>query len=84
MLSDGMIVGMSEEILVRQGPLELSARKLEDTAQPLQAPVRGQMSRVIRENAACRTQYRLTKHGQPLWALESSRASFEFEYPEMH
>ena len=72
------------EILVRQGPLELSARKLEDTAQPLQAPVRGQMSRVIRENAACRAQYRLTKHGQPLWALESSRASFEFEYPGMH
>ena len=72
------------EILVRQGPLELSARKLEDTAQPLQAPVRGQMSRVIRENAACRAQYRLTKHGRPLWALESSRASFEFEYPEMH
>lgn len=69
-----------ERILIRQGNLELEVRLLEKNAQPLQAPIHGAMSRVIRENVNCRAFYRFRKNGQTVFAVETKRASFEYEY----
>ena len=69
------------EIVLRQGEWTLTARLLEQGGRPLRAPVGGAMARTIHEHAACRAFYRLDRGGRPLFAFESPRASFEFEYP---
>lgn len=67
-------------VRVIQGNLELEARLLETSGHPLRAPVRGDMARLIRESAACRAFYRLRKNGRTLFAFETDKASFEFEF----
>lgn len=67
-------------VRVIQGNLELDARLLEASERPLKAPVRGNMVRTIHESASCRASYRFCKEGRPLFAFETDRASFEFEY----
>lgn len=66
---------------VVQGGLELEARLLQASGQPLQAPTKGAMVRTIHESAACRAFYRFAKGKQTLFAFETDRASFEYEYP---
>lgn len=39
------------------------------------------MTRLIRENPACRCFYRFQKDGKDLFAFETDRGSFEYEYP---
>ncbi len=68
-------------IVVRQGPLHLTAIRLEEKAHVLRAPKRGQMSRLIRENVACPAYYRLTRGTEVLLELTAEAAAFEFEYP---
>lgn len=70
-----------EEIVVRQGKTVFTVTPAEFRAHPLQAPVQGNMSRIIRESAACRATYRFEKNGCVLFAKESERASLEYEYP---
>lgn len=70
-----------KEIVVRQGKTVLTVRPVEPAAHPLQAPVQGAMCRTIRESAACRVAYRFEANGDPLFSLESDRASLEYEYP---
>lgn len=67
-------------VRVIQGNLELEVRLLERSGHPLRAPVRGNMVRLIRESAACRAFYRLRKNGRTLFAFETDKASFEFEF----
>ena len=67
-------------LLIRQGDMELEARLLETQAYPLQAPVDGNMKRVIRENVRCRAFYRFRIKGQIKFCFETKRASFEYEY----
>ena len=74
-LSDGQIV-------VRQGGTVLSAALLEKRAHSLKAPACGAMSRNIRENVACRAAYRFSIGNRKILDLESSRAAFEYEYPD--
>ena len=69
-------------ITVRQGSMALTARLLEKAAHPLLAPAHGAMTRIIREGAACRAQYRFVRNGQVLFDCETARASFEYEYPQ--
>lgn len=68
-------------IRIAQGNLELEARLLEKTARPLKAPAKGDMIRTIHESAACRAFYRFRIDGRSLFAFETGRASFEYEYP---
>lgn len=75
-----VLVKEQGRILVRQGQMELEARLLEKNAFSLQAPINGEMSRTIRENARCKAFYRLRKNGQTIFALKTDQASFEFEY----
>lgn len=63
-----------------QGKLELEARLLEKTKQPLKAPDGGNMIRTIHESATCRAYYRFRIKGQTVFAFETESASFEYEY----
>ena len=67
-------------VRVIQGSLELDARLLETSDRPLRAPEKGDMVRTIHESASCRAFYRFRKRGRNLFAFETDRASFEFEY----
>ncbi len=67
-------------VRVTQGSLELEAWLLEASEQPLKAPSKGNMVRTIRESLSCRAFYRFRKKGCTLFAFETDRASFEFEY----
>lgn len=73
-------------IRVVQGSLELEARRLkeddmQEDGRPLQAPVMGDMVRMIHENAACKVFYRFRRGKQTLFAFKTNGASFEYEYP---
>lgn len=67
-------------VRVIQGNLELDVRLLESSKQPLKAPAKGNMVRTIHESASCRAFYRFCKEGCTLFAFETDRASFEFEW----
>lgn len=67
-------------VRIIQGDLELEARLLEASVRPLRAPTRGDMARTIHESASCLAFYRFCKKGRTLFAFETDRASFEFEY----
>ena len=67
-------------VRIKQGNLELEARLLEASGRPLKAPAKGDMIRTIHESASCRAFYRFRKKGCTLFAFETDRASFEFEY----
>lgn len=69
------------ELMVEQGGLQLEAKLLEPPSCGLLAPEHGEMTRIIRENAACRARYRFYKDGKALLDFETGGASFEFEYP---
>lgn len=68
------------ELVIRQGDMTLTAALLERTVSLLRAPENGAMTRLIRENAACRARYELVKGDQTLLAVESDNAAFEYEY----
>lgn len=65
---------------VIQGSLELDVRLLETSGHPLKAPLKGDMVRTIHESASCRAIYRFCKKGCTMFAFETDKASFEFEY----
>lgn len=67
-------------VRVVQGSLELEVRLLEASERPLQAPEMGNMVRTIHESASCRAFYQFRKGGRTLFAFETDRASFEYEY----
>ena len=69
------------ELIVKQGKTVLTARLIEKRAMDLAAPVKGDMSRTIRESASCRAAYRFEKKGETLLDFTTDRASFEYEYP---
>ena len=67
-------------VRVIQGSMELDVRLLEASEHPLKAPVKGNMVRTIHESTSCRAFYQFRKNGYTLFAFETDRASFEFEY----
>ena len=71
------------EIIIRQGRLALTAALLEKNAYFLKAPASGAMTRSIRENVSCRAKYRFSVEGRTVFAFETEKAAFEFEYPSM-
>lgn len=68
------------KIVIRQGDLEFTARLIEKKDAPLYAPVDGCMKRRIGESLACRAFYHLKEYGETIFAFETPRASFEYEY----
>ena len=67
-------------VQIVQGDMELEAWLLERTDRPLKAPAMGDMVRTIHESAACRVFYRFRKGKRTLFAFETDRASFEYEW----
>ena len=67
-------------LLIRQGNMELEARLMEQNPHPLQAPVNGAMKRTIHENITCKAFYRFRMSGVTIFAFETDKASFEYEY----
>lgn len=75
------VVKMQNKMIqIKQGSLELDIRLLEASGCPLKAPLKGDMVRTIHESVSCRAFYRFRKGEHTLFAFETSRASFEFEY----
>ncbi len=70
----------NKTVRVKQGNLELEVRLLKESERPLKAPSKGNMVRTIHESASGRAFYRFRKKGCTLFAFETGRASFEFEY----
>lgn len=70
----------NKAVRVIQGNMELDARLLEASGRPLKAPAKGDMVRTIHESASCRAFYRFRIGGRTLFAFETDRASFEYEY----
>lgn len=68
------------EIIVRQGRLCLTVKRLGSPGHPLQAPVGGAMTRTIHEHPACKVYYRFTDDDVTLLELEAPNAAFEYEY----
>ncbi len=68
-------------VRVIQGNLKLDVQLLEASKCLLKAPEKGDMVRAIHESASCRAYYRFCKKDCTLFAFETDRASFEFEYP---
>ncbi len=69
------------ELIIRQDDLILSVKLFPRKGALLQAPQNGEMSRTIRETLLGRAYYCLRKGKQTLFSFETSRASFEYEYP---
>lgn len=67
----------AQEVVVRQGKLQLQARLLESHPHPLQAPVGGGMTRVIHESPACKVRYRFWSNGRLIFDRVGNSAGFE-------
>lgn len=67
-------------VSVRQGGCTLTARLEKEGGQVLRAPVSGAMTRLIKENIACRARYIFTENERVLFDFTSNTASFEYEY----
>lgn len=67
-------------VQVIQGDLELDIQMLKTSECPLKAPTEGNMVRTIHESAACHVFYQFCKKNCTLFAIETDRASLEFEY----
>ena len=68
-------------VTIRQGNILLSAELLEKQEQHLRAPIKGDMTRAIRENVVCRARYQFEKDGDTVFDFISDEAGFEFEWP---
>ncbi len=71
---------LNKKVKIIQGNLELDVQLLEASERLLKAPAKGDMVRTIRESVSCRAFYRFRKESSILFAFETDRASFEFEY----
>lgn len=67
-------------VVVSQGEYTLSAKRLSGGGMALKAPVMGGMTRMIRENPACRARFHFTRGKEVLFDFETDRAGFEYEY----
>lgn len=70
----------NDEIIVQQGRLCLTVKRLGLPGHPLQAPVGGAMTRTIYEHPSCKVYYRFTNGNVTLLELEAPNAAFEYEY----
>lgn len=65
-------------IILKQQDLVLNACFSPENSQKLFAPKTGGMTRIIRENAACRARFRFYRDNRQLFDLQSEEAGFEY------
>jgi len=68
------------KIAVSQGRFKLTATLIKKQDNPLYAPVRGGMKRLIRESLSCTASYSFEEDGKTLFDFNTDRASFEYEF----
>lgn len=68
-----------KRIVLRQGRYQLDIRIHGEGGMCLHAPIRGSMTRMIRENAACPAEFIFSEGKKQIFHLYSQYASFEFE-----
>lgn len=66
-------------VIVQQGKYTLVIQILDQDPADLQAPVNGDMKRIIKESLACRIRYRFYERRSLIFDVKSSRASLEQE-----
>lgn len=64
--------------ILRQGKYRLEVQLLEQSAQPLRAPLDGAMNRIIHESLCARVMYRFWRDGELLLDYTDAHAGFEF------
>ena len=69
------------EVVIKQGRKVLTVKRLEQKGHLLAAPVGGDMTRMIRESAACKCYYHYQENGKTVFEFTSERAAFEYEDP---
>lgn len=69
-------------VLLRQGNLILRVKLLEGQGHPLQAPQRGDMTRIIHEKSSCRVQYTCSIKNRTLFDFTGEHSSFEDNWEE--
>lgn len=67
-------------VTVRQGNFEFTAKLLKNNPQPLSAPTNGNMCRTIHESTSCEAYYQFSYNNKILCEFTTDKASFEFEY----
>lgn len=67
-------------IVIKQGEFTITTILIEEHPRPLYAPVRGDMTRTIKESPSCTAYYKFEKGGETLFEFITKRASFEYEY----
>ncbi len=67
-------------VVIKQGKYTLSARLLASNHHKLNAPVNGNMSRIIHESVSCKAWYQFTCSNKVLLEFTSEQASFEYEF----
>ena len=68
------------QVKVKQGECTLTVELFSKRELPLNAPICGNMIRLIRESPSCHARYRFTKNDKVLFDLVTDYASFEYEY----
>ncbi len=68
------------KIAVSQGRFKLTATLIKKQDNPLYAPVRGGMKRLIRESLSCTASYSFEEDSKTLFDLKTDRASFKYEF----
>ena len=71
-----------QTVIVRQGKKYLRADVLKAAPHPLQAPIRGGMSRSIQESLRCQVRYRFYAGSHLLLDEVCQNASYEYVAPE--
>lgn len=68
------------KLLIVQGKMELEVQLLKSCGQALRAPTNGMMQRNIYESAVCKAFYRFRINGETVFAFETDKASFEWQF----
>ena len=72
----------SGELIIRQGKSMIRVRLPESRGNVLNAPNNGKMTRRVREEIACRAEYRLTYEDRIVWKEKTNCAAAEWEVEE--
>lgn len=67
-----------EEIRISQGDIQLTVQLIEENSQPLKAPRKGSMDRVIHESLTCTVLYEVRRNGEIMLEHYSQNAGFEW------
>ncbi len=72
------------EIIIKKGKYRLILEVLSNNSYALKAPLKGEMTRIIKESAECQIQYTLLYKNDIIFKELVNNSSFEYEYDNIH